>query len=205
MPSEIIVENTGLIHSLSKRFYGVEREDLLQAGYLGLTKAYRAYNPEMETKFSTYAYGYIYGEMYEAATGNRPIKVRKPEIKLYKGVIKTKALLEEKYNRPVSYEETCSFLHVNYDTFLSVMNSMTAMVSLEDVDYDVAKRDNTDDLLMLKESLDSLTELEKSVIERRYMEDMSQDETAKVLGLSQVKVSRIEKKSREKMKNFCSS
>jgi RNA polymerase sporulation-specific sigma factor len=58
---------------------------------------------------------------------------------------------------------------------------------------------------MLRESLDSLTAIEKSIITERYMKDRSQDEVAKSLGLSQVKVSRIEKKSKEKMKKFVSS
>lgn len=203
MPSELIVENERLIYKLSQKFYGIEKEDLIQAGFLGLTKAYRNYRPESGTKFSTYAYGFIYGEMYETATGNRPIIVKKPELRLYKGVIRTKELLEAKFGREVSYEEACATLKVDYTLFVSILNSLSARVSIESSEIDVKDHDNVDDMIMLKSSLEALTPLEKSVIESRYMKDMSQDETAKTLGLSQVKVSRIEKKSREKIKNFC--
>lgn len=203
MPSELIIENERLIHFLSQKFYGVEREDLIQAGFLGLTKAYRNYKPDSGTKFSTYAYGFIYGEMYETATGNRPIRVKKPELRLYKGVLKAKSLLEAKLNREVSYEEACTSLKVDFSLFMSILNSLSASVSLESTELNVPTRDNLDDRILLKESLEALSPLEKSVIENRYMKDLSQDETAKTLGLSQVKVSRIEKKSREKIKNFC--
>lgn len=205
MPPEIVMENEKMIYNMAKEFYGVEREDLIQAGFLGLTKAYKRYDPNNEAKFSTYAYGFIYGEMYETAMGNRPIRIRKNEMKMYKGVIKAKELLENKWQRPVSYEEACAFLKTDYRLFLSVLNSLSAMVSVDATELNVSNRDNRDDMIMLKDSLNSLTALEKSVIERRYLDDMSQSDTAKVLGLSQVKVSRIEKKSREKIKNFVSN
>lgn len=206
MPSELILENENLIYSMSKQFYGVEREDLIQAGFLGLTKAYKKYDPNTGTKFSTYAYGFIYGEMYEAATGNRPIHVRKNELRLYNGVLRTKVLLEEKMSRPVSYEETCHHLGVDYPLFISILNSMSAFVSTENVETSLkAKESNRDDLIMLKESLNRLSPLERSVMANRYVGDRSQNETAKILGLSQVKVSRLEKASREKMKKYMTS
>lgn len=206
MPKEIILENEKWIYGLTRMFYGIEKEDLMQAGFLGLTKAYKSYDANSsQAKFSTYAYGFVYGEMYEAATGNRPIRVRKPELKLYKGVIKTKDLLEVKFDHEVSYEEVCKYLGVDYSMFISILNAMSASVSVEGAELSISKKDNIDDILLLKQSLEMLTPLEKQVIESRYMEDKSQDETAKVLGLSQVKVSRIERKSKEKIKNFVSS
>lgn len=204
MPEEVTVENENLIYKMAQSFYGVDREDLIQAGYLGLTKAYKKYDANREVKFSTFAYGYIYGEMYEAATGNRPIRVRKNELRLYKGVIRAKELLEAKYARPVSYEEVCAYTGTDYETFLSILNSMSAMVSVDAQELNLKTRDNTDDMILLRESMNTLTPLEQSVIKTRYMEDRSQNETAKVLGLSQVKVSRIEKASREKIREFVS-
>ncbi len=205
MPGEIILENESLIYSVSKNFYGVEREDLIQAGFLGLMKAYRKYDAtKSNAKFSTYAYGFVYGEMYETANGNRPIRVRKPELKLYKGVVKAKELLEAKYERSITYEEACAFLHVDYQTFTSILNALSAKVSIDDIDPE-SRGNNIDDMILLRESLQTLSPLEKSVIERRYVDDLSQQEAAKVLGLSQVKVSRVEKTSREKLKNFVNS
>lgn len=207
MPTEIIVENEKLIYKMAQKFYGVEREDLIQAGFLGLTKAYKNFDPENGTKFSTYAYGFIYGEMYEAATGNRQIRVKKNELKLYKGVIRAKELLEAKFARSVSYEEACAYTHVDYNMFLAILSSMSATVSIDDTELNLksASTSNLDDMIMLRDSLNSLSPLEKSVMTNRYMEDKSQNETAKVLGLSQVKVSRLEKSSREKMKNYMAS
>lgn len=206
MPEEVTKENERLIYGLANQFYGIEKEDLIQAGYLGLTKAYNNYDPKRSNaKFSTYAYGFIHGEMYEAATGNRLVRVRKPELKLYKGIIKTKELLESKYDREVSYEETCEFLKVDFSTFMSILNAMSASVSIDNTELNVSNRDNLEDRLLLNESLETLSPLEKSVIEKRYMEDLSQQEAAKILNLSQVKVSRIEKQSKEKMKNFIMS
>lgn len=203
MPPEVILENEKMIYKMSQRFYGVEKEDVVQAGFLGLTKAYRSYDPSKSAaKFSTYAYGFIWGEMYEAATGNRPIRVRKPEMRLYRGVIKTKALLEEKYGREVPYEEACNFLHVDYELFLSILNSLSASVSIDSSFDTLTKPDNTETMIMLKESMEALTPIERQIIKERYLEDKSQDETAKSLGLSQVKVSRIERQTREKMRNF---
>ncbi len=203
MPSEVILENEKMIYKMSSQFYGVEKEDLIQAGFLGLTKAYKNFDPTVGTKFSTYAYGFIYGEMYEAATGNRPVRVRKNELRIYKGVNRTKELLEEKLGRPVSHEEACSHLGVDYGTYLAILNSLSATVSVDDTELNLrAKDNNLDDMIMLRDSLNALNPLERSVMTNRYMEDKSQDETAKVLGLSQVKVSRIEKASREKMKNY---
>lgn len=205
MPRELIIENEKLIYSISNKFYGVEKEDLIQAGFLGLVKAYNNYDKDRGVKFSTYAYGFIYGEMYEAATGNRPIKVRKNEMHLYKSVLQGKSLLEEKYGHSISYEDACTILGVDYTLFVSILNSLSATVSVDDKELNIAGKNNLDDMLLLRESLNSLSPLEKSIIEKRYMEDMSQMETAKVLGLSQVKVSRLEKKGRQKMKNFVSN
>lgn len=205
MPTDVIIENERLIYKMAGKFYGVEREDLIQAGFLGLMKAYQKFDPTQNVKFSTYAYTFIYGEMYEAATGNRPIKVKKAEMKIYKSVIQAKELLEAKYERIISYQEACEYLAVDYETFIAVLNSLSEFVSVEDTELNLTKRESIDDLILLKESLETLSEEERRVIVNRYMGDLTQDETAKVLGLSQVKISRIEKRGREKMRNFVAS
>lgn len=206
MPDEIVLENERLVYGIANQLYGAEKEDLIQAGYLGLMKAYNNYDPEKSNaKFSTYAYGFIYGEMYETATGNRPLRVRKPELKLYKGVVRAKELLENKFGRPVSYEEACDYLKVDISTFTSILNAMSAAVSVDDYGLNIAQSDRTEDMLLLKESLEILSPLEKEIITKRYMDDMSQEEAAKVLSITQVKVSRLEKRSKEKMKNFIMS
>ena len=191
-----------MVYKIAQKFYGSEREDLIQAGFVGLLKASKNFKPENNTKFSTYAYEYIYGEMYETVNGYRPIRLRKENIKIYKDVIKTKELLTQKYGREITYEETAAFLGIDFSLFIDILNSLSTNVSIENTELNLTKEENIDDLILLKEALKGLSYLEKRVITNRYMQDKSQDETAKILGLSQVKVSRIEKQSKEKLREF---
>jgi len=138
MPPEIIIQNERMIYKMAQGFYGAEKEDIVQAGFLGLTKAYKKYNPDNGTKFSTYAYGF---------TGNRPIRVRKNELKLYKGVIRGKELLEDKLGHPISYEEACSYLNTDYNLFISILNSLSSVVSVDNTELNLSNKDNTDDML----------------------------------------------------------
>lgn len=205
MDASSILEHRGMVYKIAQKFYGVEMEDLLQAGFLGLIKASKNYDSSKCAKFSTYAYQYIYGEMYEVATGERPIKLRKDSMNLYKNVIRTKELLTQKFGREVSYEEVARFLNIDINLLNDILNSLCTSVSIENTELNISTKDKLDDMLLLKECMSQLSSLEQSVIKSRYFEDQSQDETAKTLGLSQVKVSRIEKRSREKMKNFIAS
>jgi len=205
MNSEFIMQYENIVYKLACKFYGVEREDLIQAGFLGLAKAYKNYKPEMGAKFSTYAYEYIYGEMYEVANGTRPIKIRKELMKIYKNVLKTKDILTQKYNRNVSVEEAALFLNLDIDQVNDIFNSLTIELSIEETELNLSKKESIDELILLKESLQNLTPLERKVIHNRYMQDLSQDETAKRMGLSQVKISRLEKQSKEKIKTFIAS
>ena len=80
---QIINENVGLIYMIAKKFYNVSKEDLFQAGVLGLLKAYQNYDESYGAKFTSFAYTYIYGEMYTLAN-NRQIKINKDISKEYK-------------------------------------------------------------------------------------------------------------------------
>lgn len=198
----LITQYEPLIRSIASKFYGIDREDLIQAGFLGLSKAYKNYDEKLGCKFSTYAYHYIYGEMYETVNGNKPIKLRKDMLHIYKSVLKTKELLSQKYNREVNYETVCKTLNIDFNLFLDILNSISATVDIDYIELKNSDKSNLDDLIMLRDSLESLSDIEKSVIKNRYMSDLSQDETAKVLGISQVSVSRIEKRSKEKIKEY---
>ena len=197
-----ILQYEKLVRSIASKFYGVEREDLIQAGFLGLAKAVKNYKQDSETQFSTYAYNYIYGEMYEAQTDFRPIKIQKGAMKLYKSVGRYRELLIESLGRDVSMEEAASKLDVDYSLISDIANSLAPQANIELEGINISSEEHLDDMILLKDCLNGLSDLEKSVINNRYMKDLSQCETAKVLGLSQVKVSRIEKKSKDKMKEY---
>ncbi len=200
-----ILQYEKLVYSVANKFYGAEREDLIQAGFLGLAKAVKNYSSESGASFSTYAYNYIYGEMYEAQNGTRPIKLQKGPLKLYKSVCRYRDLVFENTGKNISLYEAANALGVDYSLICDVDNSLAPRTSIELEGINISKEEHLDDMIMLKDCLNGLDELEKSVIDQRYMKDLSQSETAKVLGLSQVMVSRIEKKSREKMKRYMAS
>lgn len=202
---EDFMEYAPLIYSLSKTFYGISKEDLIQAGFLGLTKAKRNFDETSGSKFSSYAYQYIYGEMYATTFGMKPIYVNKEAMRIYKKVKQAKEMLVQKENREIGYDEVCEYLGIDIKLFMDILNSLNVNISIENTELNLTRQENIDDMILLRESLSSLSELEKKVIKMRYMNDLTQDETAKVLGLSQVKVSRIEKTSKEKMKEFITS
>ena len=95
----LIEEYKPLILSIAKKFNNIEKEDLFQAGALGLKKAFDNYDETSATKFSTYAYKYIYGEMYNLIYKNSDLKITKDTLKLYKSIIKTYQLLTQKNNK----------------------------------------------------------------------------------------------------------
>ena len=114
---QLFKDNEKLIYKISTYFYNVDKKDLYQAGLLGLLKAYNNYHQNATCKFSSYAYDYIYGEMYNLAN-NRLIKTNSKLLKLYNMIEKARYTLAQKYERVPSNEEVASFL--NIDICLSV-------------------------------------------------------------------------------------
>ena len=207
---EVINLNTNLIYKIANKFYNVDREDLYQVGVVGLLKAYDNYKKNGTTKFSTYAYDYIFGEMYNLVNSNHDYKVSKDLIRLYKKIEITRYTLAQDMNKIPSNVEISKFLNIE----LSLVDNATSIgnnVSLdEDREYsrnlaETISNDNglsIDDKLILEESINQLNDDERNIIRYRYYEDLSQMEVAKKLKLSQAKVSRYEKRGIEKMKKF---
>ncbi|MBE6155138.1 MAG: sigma-70 family RNA polymerase sigma factor [Firmicutes bacterium] len=206
----IIKNNTNLIYKIASKFYGVESEDLFQAGVLGLLKAYKNYHSNGTTKFSTYAYEYIYGEMY-TLVNNRAMKINKDILKLYRVIEKTRFSLAQKYNRVPNNNEIAAFLELPLgqieDAILAGKEIMSLDFEQEMPYYETLKVDekvNLDDQILISEGLELLTSDEKEIIKARYYEDMTQSEIAKKLAMTQVMVSRYEKKGLNKMQQFMS-
>lgn len=205
----VLKENVGLIWNIAKRFYTESKNDLYQAGVLGLIKAYQNYKSDGECKFSTYAYKYIYGEMYNVAI-NKTIKQSKDLIKLVKLVEMTKNKLAQKLMREPSIKEVAEFLEMDEETINYALLSASVMLSLDNGDDDLnlhevipcEEKVSVDDRIMLSDSINELDLLEKNIINARYYEDLTQSETAKKLGITQVMVSRYEKRSLKKMKDY---
>lgn len=200
MNTEVLLKYQNLIYKMSNRFYGVSKEDLVQAGFVGLLKAYKNYDPNRNVSFSTYAYDYIYGEMYECESKSKNVFVNKNMKRLYKKVISTKDMLSQKYNREISLSEVCEFLNVDINLIMDIINSSSDYVPIEETV--ISENNNLDNLILLKNSLNKLNDLEKQIIKERFISDYTQEETARKLGISQSKVSRIESKSKEKIKTY---
>ena len=198
-----------LIKSISNMFFGIDKEDLIQAGNVGLINAYKHYDKNSNTKFSTYAYNYIYGEMYNLMINNKNIKINRDTLKLVKLVDKTKEYLEQKQKREVSLSEIAFYLKIDLSLLENAVISTKNILSLdketEDNDnfYNICKYEENNDMkLDIYDGINNLEKQEREIIKCRYFNDLTQSETAKKLGITQVKVSRYEQKSLKKLKKI---
>ena len=210
MTNDEIEKYSNLIHSLTHYFDGYKnKEDLYQAGIIGLLEAYKHYDNNHNTKFSTYAYNYIYGEMSKLVREDKNIKIGRNVIKLKNSIEKAKTLLQQKLYREPTIREISLFLEIDekeIEYALSINNttSIDEVINSEgkEITYHDVISDNSIDLntlVALKQELSSLTPLEKEIVYNRYLDNLSQSEIAKKLGLTQVKVSREETKIKKKL------
>ena len=211
---EIIKVNEKLIYKIASKFYNYDKEDLYQVGVVGLIKAIKNYKEDSTTKFTTYAYDYIFGEMYKLVNDNRTIRLNRDILKIYKKIEQTKYLLAQKLNHIPSTMELALYLEIDEGIICSTIASASSILSLdaetkEEVDLynKLSKQESIpiEEKIALKDSLDTLNEDERKIIDYRYFKDMTQQETAKKLGMTQVMVSRYEKKSLDKMYNYLAS
>ncbi len=210
MLEELIKSSTGLIWAVAKRFYGVDKNDLYQAGVLGVVKAYQNYVDDGKSKFSTYAYNYIFGEMY-ALANNKEIKLNKDINRLIKMIEMGKARLSQEIMKVPSNKELAQYLEMEEEKLEQILSYANSFVSMDEVCDDersmhevlaLEERVSVDEKLELKNSINSLDAIEKDIIKSRYYEDLTQSETARKLGITQVMVSRYEKRSLTKMRDY---
>lgn len=206
--NELIETHMGLIKKIASKFYLIDKQDLIQVGVIGLLKAYQNFKDTKMAKFSTYAYPYIFGEMYTLVNGNKNIKVSKDILKIYKLVEKTRYDLAQKQGYLPTYEDVALFLELDSGIVYEAVASAQAMISLDDEASELnlhevipdKKADNIDLKLDLDDSFKVLNAEEQEIIKSRYYEDLTQSEVARKLNMTQVMVSRYEKKSLEKMR-----
>lgn len=206
---QIIVLNEKLIYKLSSKFPNVPKEDLYQAGVIGLIKAYNNYDKNSNTKFTTYAYNYIFGEMYELNNSSNTIKLNKDILKIYKKIEQARFLLTQKNSKEPTIKEISSFLNIEETIIQDIYNATRTIMSTDEdnkiIDSISSKNNNIDSKIDLNDSINNLSEEERKIIILRYYKDLTQQEIANYLGLSQVKVSRYEQKSLTKMYKYLSS
>lgn len=205
---EIIEKNAGLIYKIAQYFdYYKDKEDLYQAGYKGMIEAYKNYDSSL-AKFTTYAYSYILGEMKAVVRNNKPIKISRDISHLKNEIEKASIFLSQKLMHEPSYHELAYYLGIDEELVTYVLNSIITTKSIDDYAYDNLsmheiisdKNIDLDSLIYLKELIYSLEEPDKTIMIQRYFEDLTQNEVARNTGLTQVNVSRREKKILQKIR-----
>lgn len=208
-------EYEGRIVAYASKFrYYYDMDDLIQVGRIGLLNALDHYDPSQNTRFSSYAFLYIKGEILKYVRENKNIKISKELSSLVKPIERAREILRQRLQKEPTIDEVSHFLEIDRSVIEEVMLSQEFVRSLdyalneddegkemnlyhtlayEEVGYDA-------DVLDLKQAVEDLDEEERKLISCRYFEDMTQSETSKVLGINQVKVSREETKILKKLR-----
>lgn len=210
----IVENNSGLVWSIVKRFTGrgYENEDLYQIGTIGLIKAIKNFNTEYEVKLSTYAVTYIIGEIKKFIRDDGIIKVSR-SIKELCVKIKDIENRNIKEGKNVTIEEIARELKVEKEDIALAIDSMKQVESIYQeesndgkifiIDKISSEKDETEitvNKIFIKELLNKMDSRDRQIIMLRYFNGQTQSQVAKMLNISQVQVSRIEKKILNKMK-----
>ena len=204
----LVTENAGLIWSVAKRFLGrgTEAEDLYQLGCLGFLKAVEGFDLEFGTQFSTYAVPKISGEIRRFLRDDGAIKVSRSLKERSAAVRSARALLGSALGREPSLKELSDHLGLAPEDIAQAEAATREVESihrecgeegftLENVLTDTESEERMLEKIALRQAIAELPEREKCVISLRYFHGLTQDRVAKVLNVSQVQVSRIEKKA----------
>ncbi len=211
---EIIKQNSKLVYGICSKYNNyMDKEDLHQVGMMGLIKAYDNYDKNKETKFSTYAFPYVVGEVSKYVRENKAIKVSKDLIRLgrkineyidkhfsvrgYKPSITDIAnMLEIKEEKVISALDACKMITKSLDEEVNDDGKVITLLDLTPSKQTISNEQMID----LKEAFKCLSNEEKELLINRYFKDLTQNEVAKIFGVNQVYVSRLEKKALSKMK-----
>ena len=200
-----IETNLGLVHSLCKRFSGrgIEYDDLYQAGCIGLIKATDAFDESRGLCFSTYAVPVIMGEIRRLFRDGGAVKVSRSVKELGMKINREKQILEQKLCREPSISEISHSLGVSTEEITEALCASQPTVSLTYEDEDgvsetdlptVSSEDEISDRILLDGALKRLDETEKRIVVYRYYQSLTQSKTAELMSMTQVQVSRAEKK-----------
>ena len=214
---ELVSTNMGLIRSIVPRFAdrGVEYDDLVQIGAVGMIKAIKSYETSFGTVFSTYAVPLIIGEIRRFLRDDGIIKVSRTVKRTAQNAMRQKEKFVSEHGYEPRISELAGLCGTTEEELTEALESAYPMHSLSETvgdDENVtlegavsSDEDEIDDLceqLSLRDAVKKLDITEQKIIYLRYFRDYSQQQTADALGLSQVKVSRTEKKIYEKLKQM---
>lgn len=205
--SVLVSENSGLIHTIARRYFGrgAEPDDLYQLACVGFIKAVRDFDPARGNEFSTYAVPKIAGEIRRFLRDDGAVKVSRAVKERAVRVRRVQSELEGRLGRSPSVSElaaacaltpeevaVCEQADVSVD---SLERELSGGGRLGDLVGDEGMEERTCLYLSLEEALLSLPERERQVIALRFARDMTQQQVSRIIGVSQVQVSRIEKRA----------
>lgn len=203
---QLVIENMGLVYSCANRFRGrgVEFDDLVQSGCVGLIKASYGFDETRGFKFSTYAVPAIIGEMKRLFRDGGAIKVGRSDKEKARNLMYIKESLSKEFGREPTVGEIAEKAQMSVEETSRLLCAMMPVISLtteEDSEssqseIDVTLGDPTEEIgekLALKAAVENLCEKDKKLVEFRYFAGLTQTVTAEKLGMTQVQVSRREK------------
>jgi len=207
--TKLVLANSGLVRSIAVRFRGrgIELDDLIQIGTLGLIKASRSFDPERGFAFSTYAVPLIIGEIKRTLRDEGLIKVGRAQKKLGLDLMGAKARIMNEEGRDPTISELAARLNVSIEEAAMALDAISPVSSLseasdEDGTMTLESRlpdtdneiERTRDRIALEQAIKKLPTVQQEIVLLRFYKNMTQQECAARLGLSQVKISREEKK-----------
>ncbi|MEW6724344.1 MAG: SigB/SigF/SigG family RNA polymerase sigma factor [Bacillota bacterium] len=210
--AEVIATNLGLVRSIVSRFTnrGEDPEDLFQLGSIGLVKAMERYDPGYGTQFSTYAVPLIIGEIKRYLRDNGPIKVSRRLKEVAHRAQQAAQNLARKLEREPNLREIADELGLPPDEVLAALDGVRSVASLQEpvfgdegepilledqVAADPQAAETNEERLTLRLAMQQLPPRERLIIYWRFFQDLTQTEIARKIGVSQVQVSRLEKKA----------
>ena len=220
----LIRENNGLIWSIVKRFMnrGYEVDDLYQIGCIGFIKSIKRFDTNFDVKLSTYAVPYMIGEIKRHIRDDGPIKVSRSIKELNTKINELKKYYLIKYGREITIEEIKKELKVTKEDILIAMDSVNNVESIENaatsenkegkklsIMEKISTGKNEEEIitnkLVIRELIEDLKDRDRQIILLRFFKEKTQTEVANMLGISQVQVSRIEKKVLSNMRKKLTS
>ncbi len=204
---QLVEQNTGLVKNIALKFTGIgyEFEDLLQIGFIGLLKAVDRFDTKYDVMFSTYAVPMIMGEIKRYLRDDGRVKVSRQVKQDVRNMKRIRDEFCHEHGRAPKVSELAEKMEISTEELLNLMEASDAMGTLESLDDPDRPEAVTDgeyreaeerriNMIYLKSAIGRLGERERQVIVLRYFRDMTQQQIADKLGISQVQVSRIEKK-----------
>ena len=216
---QLVVDNMPLVRSVAIKFKdrGTEYEDLVQIGTIGMLKAIRSFDVERGTAFSTYAVPLIVGEIRKHLRDDGPIKVGREYKRMGAALLGERNRIMANTGREPSLSELAERCGVSAEDAAVALDAVAPVSSLSETVYDdggltlegtLPDRDSADetermlDRLALSQAIGQLDPLWRKIVLLRYWRNMTQQQVATALGLSQVKVSREEKKIMERLREL---